>query len=63
VGGRRTDVSKLFVARKNVDGQVLPYLKSGRRHRNRRAPASTCSSRSLPTCVRTACALAHAAAW
>lgn len=31
-----TDVGKLFIARKNVDGQVLPYLKSGRRHRNRR---------------------------
>jgi integrase len=31
-----TDVAKLFIARKNVDGQVLPYLKSGRRHRNRR---------------------------
>jgi integrase len=31
-----TDVAKLFITRKNVDGQVLPYLKSGRRHRNRR---------------------------
>jgi integrase len=31
-----TDVAKLFIARKNVDGQVLSYLKSGRRHRNRR---------------------------
>jgi integrase len=31
-----TDVAKLFIARKNVDGQVVPYLKSGRRHRNRR---------------------------
>ena len=31
-----TDVAKLFIARKNVDGQVLPYLKSGRRHRTRR---------------------------
>jgi integrase len=31
-----TDVSKLFIERKNVDGEVLAYLKSGRRHRNRR---------------------------
>jgi integrase len=31
-----TDVAKLFITRKNVDGQVFPYLKSGRRHRNRR---------------------------
>ncbi len=31
-----TDLAKLFVARKNVDGEVFPYLKSGRRHRNRR---------------------------
>src|SRR3954454_9993523 len=31
-----SDVGKLFIARKNVDGQVLAYLKSGRRHRNRR---------------------------
>jgi integrase len=31
-----SDVGKLLIARKNVDGQVLPYLKSGRRHRNRR---------------------------
>jgi integrase len=28
--------AKLFVARKNVDGQLLPYLKSGRNRRNRR---------------------------
>jgi integrase len=31
-----TDVGKLFIARKNVDGDVLPYLKSGRKRRNRR---------------------------
>jgi integrase len=28
--------AKLFVARKNVDGELLPYLKSGRKRRNRR---------------------------
>jgi integrase len=30
------DEAKLFVARKNVDGDLLPYLKSGRKRRNRR---------------------------
>jgi integrase len=30
------DEAKLFVARKNVDGQLFPYLKSGRKRRNRR---------------------------
>ena len=28
--------AKLFVARKNVDGELLPYLMSGARRRNRR---------------------------
>jgi hypothetical protein len=28
--------AKLFVVRKNVDGDLLPYLKSGRKRRNRR---------------------------
>jgi integrase len=31
-----THVATLFITRKNVDGQVLPYFKSGRWHRNRR---------------------------
>ena len=30
------DVSKLFIAGKNVDGRLFPYLKSGRKRRNRR---------------------------
>lgn len=30
------DVAKLFVARKNVGGQLFPYLKSGRKRRSRR---------------------------
>ncbi|MDP9345590.1 MAG: hypothetical protein M3P44_07675, partial [Actinomycetota bacterium] len=30
------DDAKLFVARKNVDGDLFPYLKSGRKRRNRR---------------------------
>ena len=30
------DVRKLFIARKNVDGKLFPYLKSGRKRRNRR---------------------------
>jgi integrase len=30
------DVAKLFIARKNVDGKLFPYLKSGRKRRNRR---------------------------
>lgn len=30
------DLDKLFVARKNVDGELFPYLKSGRKRRNRR---------------------------
>jgi integrase len=30
------DDAKLFVAQKNVDGRLFPYLKSGRKRRNRR---------------------------
>lgn len=30
------DIGKLFIARKNVDGTLFPYLKSGRKRRNRR---------------------------
>src|SRR4051812_35058696 len=35
-GGGVTDVAKLFIPRKNADGQVWPHPKSGPRHRNRR---------------------------
>jgi hypothetical protein len=30
------DVGKLLIARKNVDGKLFPYLKGGRKRRNRR---------------------------
>ena len=46
--------AKLFVARKNVDGQLFPYLKSGRSAATGATAASTSSSRSPPTSARTA---------
>jgi integrase len=58
-----TDVAKLFIARKNVDGQVLSYLKSGRRHRNRRHRRVDLFGRSPPTCACTACVAPCAGAW
>jgi integrase len=54
------DVRKLFIARKNVDGKLFPYLKSGRNDATAGTAASICSSRSRRTSASSGCAPAAA---